>query len=110
MGWFAAKFLGIGRWVWVLIAIALVLGAYVWLTKAEEADDKANQEIGASVQREGDLRETLERVEKADEVRETFSADDQRVYDECLRSARTPANCERFLPDRQDPDDRPVAP
>jgi hypothetical protein len=103
--WLGTKAFGLARGWWVLIALAALGGAILWLNAREEADDRANQDIGAAVQREADLRETIERTEQANdtrtEVREALARDDGRsraVYDQCLRTARTPANCERFLP------------
>jgi membrane protein implicated in regulation of membrane protease activity len=98
-----AKFARAGAWALIAVGAALILGgAWLWLDSREKADDKANQEIGAAVQREGDLRETIERTETANEAREEIgrhdAAGDRLRYDQCLRSARTPANCERFLP------------
>lgn len=95
-----SKVLAIGA---LILATGLLIGAlWLWLGAREEADDKANQEIGATVQREGDLRETIERTEKANETREEINrpgpAGDRLRYDQCLRTARTPANCQRFLP------------
>lgn len=82
----------------VLIALLWTLGAI--FAARESADDTNNQQIGAAVQREGDLHETIKRVEKADEILDQVRAPGSRLrYDECLRSARTPANCQRFLPD-----------
>lgn len=106
--WFAVKALGLARWVWLLGAIVAVIGAVAWLQARERADDKANQEIGATKQREGDLRATLERTETANDAREEIerpgAAGDKLRYDQCLRTARTPANCERFLPSGSAPD------
>lgn len=97
--WLGAKaFLGLSRGIWLLMAIALLAGATAWLY----ARDRANQELGAAVQREGDLRETIERTEQGNEAREEIKRDVDRgggtvLYEQCLRTARTPANCERFL-------------
>lgn len=100
----ALKFLGLARWAWLLIALAALVGAVWWLNAAEEADDRANQEIGARKQREGDLRETIERTEQGNEareqMREAIRTGDPAAYDQCVRTARTPANCVRFLPER----------
>jgi hypothetical protein len=87
-------FLGLAKGIWVAIAAGLIVAAVLWLTAAEKADDRANQEIGATVQREGDLRETIERTETANEAREESRTrtDDQRNAD-CLRRSRTPENC-----------------
>ena len=87
---------------WAIAGVAALLalaGAYLWITKAEEADDRRNQDIGAKVQREGDMRKTIERTEKANEARDDIRRNrDSSRYDQCLRTARTPANCERLLP------------
>lgn len=98
-----AKALGLQRWVWIVILLAAVTGGYVWLVKSEEADDRQNQEIGAKVQREGDLRETIERAEKANEARDDIRISDRTRYEQCVRTARTPANCKRLLPGGETP-------
>jgi hypothetical protein len=94
--------LGLAKGLWVLILLAVLMGAVVWLRADENTDDRRNQELGATVEREKALTETIERTETANEAREEISRpDDAGVrlrYDQCLRSARTPARCERFLP------------
>jgi hypothetical protein len=100
--WLATKALGLARGWWLLGA-ALALAALAWwLSAAEKADDKANRELGATVERERSLAEAIERTEKANEAREEISragpVGDKLRYDQCLRSARTPENCRRFLP------------
>lgn len=93
-----AKKLGLAKGWWVLIALAALVAGYVWLGAREEADDRRNQNIGAAVQREDDLRTTLERTNDASKARDDVRSDvDGARYDQCLRTARTPANCERFL-------------
>lgn len=96
---------GIPRWVLVLGAFALlVLVAYLYVTKEEEADDARNQAIGATVERERALEETVTRVEKANETRNEIESDiraggSDRLYRQCLSSNRgAPENCQRFLP------------
>ena len=79
----------------LVVIAALAVGAlWLWADSREKADDKANQEIGATVQREGDLRETIERTETANEAREDSRTrtSEQRNAD-CLRRSRTPENC-----------------
>lgn len=89
-----------------LAAFALLWALWAILAAREEADDKANREAGAAVQREADLRETMERVETANATRDEVRDRGSRArFDQCLRSARTPANCERFLPGGAAPDD-----
>lgn len=83
---------------------ALAVGAWIWFDAREKADDKANQEIGGAVQREADLRETVKNVEKANEAADLVRRDPARAYAECVRTARTPANCQRFLPHSKAPD------
>ena len=97
MSWLMAKSFGLHRIAWIGIAALLLAAGIYWLQAREEADDKANQEIGAQGQREGDLRKTIERAEKANEARDDISRNrDNARYDQCVRTARTPANCERL--------------
>jgi len=97
-----AGFAGLRKGWWVLITLAAIVGAYIWLTARENADDEANQNIGAAIQRESDLTETLNRTEQAhaarEEIRAPGNAGDRARYDQCVRSARTPANCQRYMP------------
>ena len=102
MAWLGGKFLGLPRGLLVLLGLLLLLaGLCIYIVKSEEADDRANQEIGATVEREKALSETVKRVEEANVAREEINRNDdagaQLRYNQCLRSARTPANCERFL-------------
>lgn len=83
-----------------LLVLALLAGLWAYLSARENADDQHNQEVGAELQRATDLAETIDRVETADDTREEMRDPASRArYDQCLRSARTPANCERLLPD-----------
>lgn len=100
-----AAILGAPRWVkgagLAVLAAIVLLGLWLWIGAREEADDKANQEIGATAQREGDLREVVKRTEEGNAARnEINDAGSTAKYDQCVRSARTPANCKRFLPER----------
>lgn len=100
VAWLTTKSLfGIARG-WLLLVLLLVAVALVLLVReAEQADDRRNQDIGAAVQREGDLRETLQRTETAHAARNDIGDDRGTArYDQCLRTARTPENCQRFLP------------
>lgn len=85
---------------WIILAGLLALGALaVWLTQSEAADDRHNQDLGAAVQRSEDLQTTLERTETANAARTQINDPDSSArYDQCLRTARTPANCQRFVP------------
>lgn len=99
LSWLGAKSLfGLAKGIWVAIALALVGGLLLYLAKAERDDDKANQEIGGLVEREKTVTEVLKRTEKGNEVREATKSGSWAAYDECLQSARTPANCVGLLP------------
>lgn len=96
--WLTTRVLGLAKGWWVLAAVIALFAGWQLLKAIERADDKRNQEIGAAVQREGDLRETIKRVEEANEAREEVrNPAGSARYDECLRTARTPENCVRFL-------------
>lgn len=82
---------------------AIAIGVWLWFDAREKADDRANQEIGGAVQREADLQATVKNVEKANEAADLVRRDPARAYAECLRTARTPANCQRFLPHSEAP-------
>lgn len=105
MAWLGTRaFLGLARWVWVLIAIGAVI-AVVWAwNRAERADDAANQNIGRQTERNENLEEILERTEEGNEERSSVEAEaavgrGHRLYNQCLLSNRgAPENCERFLP------------
>jgi membrane protein implicated in regulation of membrane protease activity len=87
-----AKSIGLKGGVLIAAGLALLLLAYC-AHRAEKADDQRNQEIGATVQREGDLRETITRTEKANEAAAKVERDPVARRDGCLRHSRTPENC-----------------
>lgn len=76
------------------IAAALALAAVIaWLNARERADDRSNQEIGASGERERQAVTTIRNVEKANAAAETVRRDADAARAECLRNARNPADC-----------------
>lgn len=85
------------RWAKVagtaVLAAAILMGLWLWIGSREEADDKANQQIGAAIQREGDLTETIKQVEKANEAEARIERDPDARHAGCLRHSRTPENC-----------------
>lgn len=102
MQWLGTKVLfGLSRMIWIGIALLAVAGVWIYLDAAERADDRNNQEIGATVEREKQTGEVLKRTEKANEVRETTRRSSNAAYAECVQSARTPANCVGLLPERE---------
>jgi len=92
--WLTAKaFLGLSKGVWLLAAVALLTGGVIWLRAAENADDKHNQQVGATVQREKNVTATIQQVERANEASETLRRDTGAAFDECVRNARNPSDC-----------------
>ena len=95
--WLAGDLFSLPRWIWAVGGLLLLLVFLFWL---EARDDKQNQEIGAAIEREEALRETLERTEEGNEIRESISRGSRAAYNECLQSARTPENCVGLLPEQ----------
>lgn len=97
----------IPRRAWIAGGIvALILLAFTLHKCAVSDAGKRGEERGAVQQTAKNLEETVKRVETANEAREEIRNDRGNArYDQCLRTARTPANCERFLRVRK-PDDR----
>jgi hypothetical protein len=76
------------------IGILLLIGVIVTVSHCvEKADDKANQEIGATGERERTLTTNLEKTEKANEAADRLRRDPDAARAECLRNARNPADC-----------------
>lgn len=97
LGPLASKLLSYG------LLVALAVGLWLWFDAREKADDTRNQGIGAAIERETGLQDTIKNVEKANEATELIRRDPARAYAECLRTARTPALCQRFLPHSEAP-------
>lgn len=94
------------RWLIPAGLLMLVLAGVLMVTQCGGSKREAKQ-AGAVEQREADNKETINRVEQGNEARQTieddFKRDDGRsaaIYAQCVRSARAPENCERFLPER----------
>lgn len=104
LAFLTAKRLGLANWLWIILAFAALAALYLWFRAEEKADDKANQEIGRTIERETNLTETIKRTEQGNEAREEIKRDldtggrSAAVHDQCLRTARTASNCERYLP------------
>lgn len=96
--------------VYAALGAVLALLA-VWAWHKGQVSDAASEGVqkGAQQQRESDLIETIERTEQANEARQVIQGEVRsgaggNLYDQCLRTARTPANCKRFLPSGEAPD------
>jgi hypothetical protein len=91
---------------WKLVGIAVAALAFMALVLAfiDRAFDEA-EEKGATVERAERAEQTIQNVETANEAREEIDRPDDaggRVrFCQCLRTARTPANCERLLRGRE---------
>lgn len=87
---------------YVAVAVILLGSALLVLTKIENirSDGVAT---GVNQEQSKNIAVTLERVELSREVtdeirKEADTGNGSLLYAQCLRSARTPANCKRFLP------------
>lgn len=79
----------------VLAVVIAGIWFAIWLSGVKK---EAKQE-GVTQERTGALIETVNRMENASETRREIADPGSRArYDECMRSARTPENCKRFLP------------
>lgn len=78
-----------------LVGIAIATMVHVVDTLTETAEQK-----GAVVERAQTQGKVIENVRKANDTRTDVRDPRSRAaYDECVRSARNAANCERFLPE-----------
>lgn len=104
LNWLALKTFGVARGLWFLLILVVLCLVFVFI---ERGDDKTNREIGAVAEREKAATETISRIEEGNKAREEIRSPgtigDARRYSECLQSARTPENCQRFL--RLEPQD-----
>ncbi|NLR72864.1 hypothetical protein HGI47_18470 [Novosphingobium sp. ERN07] len=103
--WLAARSLfGFPRWSVIgLAALLIALAVLLLIDRIGTTAAHHNQtqrEAGAASQRAQDLETTLKRTEEGNAARiEIRDPRGSARYDQCLRSARTPENCQRFLPE-----------
>lgn len=87
---------------WGIVAlIATAIGAAVWwfTDTVDNARDEGVKQ-GATAERVEAQGKALENVQTANDTRADVRDERSRAaYDECVRSARNAANCERFLPE-----------
>lgn len=89
-----------------LATVGLVLIGSTLLIMSKLSDIRADGEKqGAGQERTKNIDATLERVEISHEAteeirKEATTGNGSLLYAQCLRSARTPTNCKRFLPQR----------
>lgn len=80
----------------LVIALGMAaIGFRIWLG----GERKAARQEGITIERTDSMGRVLINVEKANEARrEVGNPASRAAYDECVRSARNPENCERLLP------------
>ena len=95
LAWFKAnKLIGI---VAIVLAAIVVIGT---LTHLIDAGQEQARDAGVQTERAATTGKVIENVQTANETRADVRDERSRAaYDECVRSARNAANCERFLPD-----------
>lgn len=83
-------------WLWVLLMFIVgILAIQFWI--AGKFDE--GFEAGAKEERAEATQILIQRVDKAHDAKEAvLNPAGAARYNECLLSARTPQNCERFLP------------
>lgn len=85
--------------IMVLVVIGLLAIAGATAFHVVDALTEAAEQKGAVTERAENLGKVIQNVEAANEVRADVRNERSRAgYDECMRSARNPKNCERFLP------------
>lgn len=98
LGWFKAL-PSQGKALMVLIVVVLGFVAVMTLSHLVDALTETAEQKGAVVERVQTQGKVIENVQTANEARDAVS--DPRscaMYRECLQSARTTANCVRYLP------------
>lgn len=84
------------------IAVLTILGAFlVWLGN-ERKEARKDGRRDAETEQQAKVIETTEKVNDAREqtAQDVRSGGSPELYANCLRSARNPENCKRFLPER----------
>lgn len=83
----------------LLLVSLLIAGAIWWFT--DTVDDARDEGVkaGIATERVEAQGKVIENVQAANETRAAVRDEHSRAaYDECVQSARNPANCERFMP------------
>lgn len=98
----------------VLSAFCAVLALFLFfMSKLKDMRDEAFAQ-GQTQVREQASAAVIENVETSHEIRRQFDLEAARgssdvIYANCVRSARTPENCQRFLPRGSEDSDRAVS-
>lgn len=87
--------------IMALVAIGLLAIGIATAWHLVDALTETAELKGAIVERAETQAEIIKNVEKANDARTDVRDPRSRAaYDECVQSARTPANCQRYLPAR----------
>lgn len=83
----------------------VLLGSILMILSKINTVHENGVSLGVNQERAITATTTLERVELSREVteeirKEAATGNGSLLYAQCLRSARTPANCQRFLPEQ----------
>lgn len=95
--------------VWILLLAVLcwgvIVGMAVLMINATNAIRDAGFKAGETHEQAKVQDQVIQNVEQANDVREQINSEAARgsgslLYRQCLRSARSPENCQRYLPGR----------
>lgn len=88
-----------GKAIMALVGVGLLVIGIATAFHLVDALTETAEQKGAVVERAATQGKVIENVEKANEARTDVRDPHSRAaYDQCVRSARNPANCQRFLP------------
>jgi hypothetical protein len=95
------RFAKLAAWgIVALIAAAIIGGAVWWFNDTVEDARIDGVKAGVTAERVEAQGKVIENVQTANDTRADVRDERSRAaYDECVRSARNAANCERFLPE-----------
>ena len=104
MGWIAKIMAAQVPWKLIAIAVAALTAVALALAFVDRAFDET-EEAAVAVEQAKQLEQVIQSVETANEARSKIEQPDDaggRVrFCQCLRTARTPASCERLLRGRE---------
>jgi hypothetical protein len=90
-----------------LVLVAAVVAYFTFADKKAQRQEGNLVDKGVLQERSETQGEVINRTKEATDVREEISRNDDAGlrlrYEQCMRSARTPANCQRLLPQRPAP-------
>jgi hypothetical protein len=91
-----------GKAIMALVGVGLIVIGVATAFHLVDALTETAEQKGAVIERAATQGKVIENVKAANDARDAVN--DPRscaMYAECVRSARTPANCVRYLPDHE---------